>query len=229
MFDRIPLYGGVLITITDTFIFLFLDKYGKLFRLLVVLPILFLANAKIVRNGIYFSWCTFVSGKKASTRRSVRGFRQYYMVCKFYRIPELRFSGKFSGILIFPHILFKMVQSMVIWVSFPICKILLKAELKKNALQLQCRHPGPHLQLQLCSAKIWQIIPLPPCSVRIWSCFSIPCCGQQFLDPLSFTKWFTTFPPSHSAFFKKFWFWPSCLRQFLKCSETSINDLSDLS
>ena len=28
--DRIPLYGGVLITITDTFIFLFLDKYGKL-------------------------------------------------------------------------------------------------------------------------------------------------------------------------------------------------------
>ena len=28
-FDRIPLYGGVLITITDTFIFLFLDKYGK--------------------------------------------------------------------------------------------------------------------------------------------------------------------------------------------------------
>lgn len=102
------------------------------YRLLVVLPILFLANAKIVRNGIYFSWCTFVSGKKASTRRSVRGFRQYYMVCKFYRIPELRFSGKFSGILIFPHILFKMVQSMVIWVSFPICKILLKAELKKK-------------------------------------------------------------------------------------------------
>ena len=26
--DRIPLYAGVLITITDTFIFLFLDKYG---------------------------------------------------------------------------------------------------------------------------------------------------------------------------------------------------------
>lgn len=26
---RIPLWGGVLITITDTFVFLFLDKYGK--------------------------------------------------------------------------------------------------------------------------------------------------------------------------------------------------------
>ena len=29
LFNRIPLYGGVLITITDTFIFLFLDKYGE--------------------------------------------------------------------------------------------------------------------------------------------------------------------------------------------------------
>ena len=29
LFDRIPLYAGVLITITDTFIFLFLEKYGQ--------------------------------------------------------------------------------------------------------------------------------------------------------------------------------------------------------
>lgn len=29
---RIPLWGGVLITIVDTFFFLFLDKYGRLFR-----------------------------------------------------------------------------------------------------------------------------------------------------------------------------------------------------
>lgn len=28
--DRIPLWAGVLITITDTFFFLFLDKYGRL-------------------------------------------------------------------------------------------------------------------------------------------------------------------------------------------------------
>jgi len=27
---RIPIWGGVLITICDTFIFLFLDKYGEL-------------------------------------------------------------------------------------------------------------------------------------------------------------------------------------------------------
>lgn len=30
---RIPLWGGVLITIIDTFFFLFLDKYGWLFCL----------------------------------------------------------------------------------------------------------------------------------------------------------------------------------------------------
>lgn len=28
--DRIPLWAGVLITIIDTFFFLFLDKYGRL-------------------------------------------------------------------------------------------------------------------------------------------------------------------------------------------------------
>ena len=32
---RIPLYGGVLITITDTFIFLFLDKYGMLYVIIM--------------------------------------------------------------------------------------------------------------------------------------------------------------------------------------------------
>lgn len=29
LWPRIPLWGGVLITIADTFVFLFLDKYGK--------------------------------------------------------------------------------------------------------------------------------------------------------------------------------------------------------
>ena len=39
---RIPLYGGVLITITDTFIFLFLDKYGMLY--VIVMKILVCYN-----------------------------------------------------------------------------------------------------------------------------------------------------------------------------------------
>lgn len=39
---RIPLYAGVLITITDTFVFLFLDKYGTVTSLTLHLTLLLL-------------------------------------------------------------------------------------------------------------------------------------------------------------------------------------------
>lgn len=36
---RIPLWAGVLITITDTFVFLFLDKYGKYAHIVTYLSV----------------------------------------------------------------------------------------------------------------------------------------------------------------------------------------------
>lgn len=63
---RIPLYGGVLITITDTFTFLLLDKYGlrkleAFFALLIAtMAIMFGYEVSIVCNlsvNIHFRMC----------------------------------------------------------------------------------------------------------------------------------------------------------------------------
>lgn len=67
---RIPLYGGVLITITDTFIFLFLDKYGlrkleAFFGLLITVMAISFGYEYVkvspdqgdVMKGLFIPWC----------------------------------------------------------------------------------------------------------------------------------------------------------------------------